>query len=158
LRAFIIGLLILVSGCSAIPERDKSGKIGYTPKVEPWNPFNTDKVDELARLVNSRVIYTKDLHNLWQAPKVTYTLGIGDCEDYAMLLVACLLHEGYDAYLVVNKNHAWVGYTSSQGEMFIDPTNYDLPHALATDKMWRPLLPVKCRIYFIDGDGYAVYD
>lgn len=77
----IITALLLVTGCSLIPENiDLS-----TPSL----PAGVTTMDEAFRWMKDNITYTKDSPaDNWQSPMETYSKRTGDCEDFSILAVA----------------------------------------------------------------------
>lgn len=134
----IILICILLTGCSS--SRWYSVQNGTTAPIEKinkllykWNPYTVKTPLELLNCVFNDIQYKKDPDDIWQDPKYTYEKKQGDCEDKALLLLACLLNEGYTALLVIGTtnttvsaiNHAWVVLIVGGQEYYLDPTDLD---------------------------------
>lgn len=92
-----------------------------------------------AKKVANHVTYTQDYvafnnrfvaNEYWQSPNETYRLGVGDCEDSALLVMSELLGD-YRVELVVGDvdggrlavNHVWVAIWIAGKEWFIESTS-----------------------------------
>ena len=93
-------------------------------------------VSTLVRTVSARVSYKRDVEEYWSAPEAVWQEGIGDCEDYAMLVSAYLARHGIEhrVYAFSLKDslqgHAAVIADTESGHVLIDPTNATAPTGL----------------------------
>jgi hypothetical protein len=95
--------------------------------------FNTP--EEIRSWVLWNIRYKTDTYDCWQTPALTVSRGIGDCEDFAILIMYELKKIGISSKLIAmsygdGTGHALVEYnsklidsTSSKDYLFY-PTNY----------------------------------
>ena len=83
------------------------------------------------KYVHSSIEYVEDIDNQGQneyvqMPGETVQLGIGDCEDMAILLMSILwagrVFESTEVLGFVHESHRWVRAEMSRGEFTLDPT------------------------------------
>lgn len=92
----------------------------------------------LVRTVSARVSYERDVEEYWSAPEAIWQEGIGDCEDYAMLVSAYLARHEIDHRVLAFsledslQGHAAVIADTERGRVLIDPTNATAPTGLKT--------------------------
>ena len=72
------------------------------------NNYNIGKVCAIFDYVNENVVYTDDPGgDVWYSPRDTLGFGIGDCEDYAMLIAAMVEDVGGTTRMYLTNDHAF---------------------------------------------------
>lgn len=96
-----------------------------------FNPFSETDPIGLWKEVRSYLTYTREETDNWQTAQESFERKAGDCDDFAVFLVTCLITEGYDAYIAVGSttgefrvNHAFVVLVFENKVYFLDTTMF----------------------------------
>ncbi|MEI7998375.1 MAG: transglutaminase-like domain-containing protein [Candidatus Omnitrophota bacterium] len=127
------------SGSLYDPTKIQLFKKGLDGKDHPVNsyllgfvPFQSSQYWLPLLAVSLRVRYMRDDEYIpgddtWQTSLQTYTRGLGDCEDHAILLADWMIGLGYDARVVIGnvkgQGHAWVVLIKDGKEFLLEATD-----------------------------------
>jgi hypothetical protein len=120
-------------------------KLNLTSTINPWHPeiieLNAELNDRLTIndhqseekrlnlelyhitwLIEEKIKPIPDIHNpyhpaLEHYPTISQALeGYDDCDGRAIIACSLLIHRGYNSYMIINDNHAWVIIYLQSGE------------------------------------------
>lgn len=126
MRAFILAIVLVASGCSLF----------LNPEQERLTPL-FDSIQAAMEWDTNYISYKLDQDNYgkndyWASPKETLNRGCGDCEDYAILL----MYEIYTSFggkseLALTDHHAIVKYAGKYYDVIPAKESNDYPGIIA---------------------------